>query len=72
MNLLFEKSLKISHMLQKSKQPFYIDLMLINKVRLFQRSCFIQTGLFDFRKVTINVLKMQFRKLEPKVVYYGK
>ena len=50
--------------------PCCIDLMLKNKVRRFQRSCVIETGLSDFHKMTITILKMWFCKLEPKVVSY--
>ena len=44
--------------------------MLTNKARCFKHSCVIETGLSDFHKMTITVLKMQLRKLEPEVVYY--
>ena len=44
--------------------------MFTNKARRFQRSCVIETGLSDFHKMIITVLKMQFRKLEPNVVSY--
>ena len=44
--------------------------MFTNKVRHFQRSCVVETGLSDFHKMTITVLKVQFRKLDPKVVSY--
>lgn len=37
-------------------------------MRRFQRSCVTETDLSDFYKMTITVLKIQFRKLEPKVV----
>ena len=50
--------------------PSCVDLMFTNKARRFQRSCVFETGLSDFHKMTITVLKMQFRKLEPKVVSY--
>ena len=46
--------------------------MLTNKARRFQRSCVIETGLSDFHRMTITALKMQFRKLEPNVISYGK
>ena len=42
--------------------------MFTNKARCFQRTSVIETGLYDFNKMTITVLKMQFCKLEPKVV----
>ena len=44
-----------------------IDLMFSNKARRFQLSYVIETGLSDFHKMTITVLKMQFRKLEPNL-----
>ena len=50
--------------------PSCADLMFTNKARRFRRSRVIETGLTDFHKMTITLLKMQFRKLEPKVVSY--
>ena len=44
--------------------------MFTNKARRFRRSRVIETGLTDFHKMTITVLKMQFRKLELRVVSY--
>ena len=44
--------------------------MFTNKARRFLRHCVIETGLTDFHKMAITVLKMQFRKLEPKVFSY--
>ena len=47
--------------------PSCTDLMFTNKARRFRRSGVIETGLTDFHKMTITVLKMQFRKLEKKL-----
>ena len=44
--------------------------MFTNKARRFQRSCVIEIGQSDFHKMTITVLKIQFRKLEQNVVSY--
>ena len=44
--------------------------MLTNKPRSFQTQCVIETGLSDFHRMTISVLKMRFRKLPPKVINY--
>ena len=44
--------------------------MLANEPRSFQTKCVIETGLSDFRKMTISVLKMHFRKLPPKIINY--
>ena len=50
--------------------PSCIDLFLTNKPRSFQTKCIIETGLSDFHRMTISVLKMHFRKLPPKVINY--
>ena len=42
--------------------------MLTNKPRSFQTECVIETGLSDFHRMTVSVLKMHFRKLPPKVI----
>ena len=47
--------------------PSCTDLMFTNKARRFRRSGVIETGRTDFHKMTITVLKMQFRKLEKKL-----
>ena len=48
----------------------YIDLILTNSPRSFQNSSVFETGLSDFHKLTITVLKQYFPKLKPKVVNY--
>ena len=52
------------------ENPSCIDLILTNKPRSFQTKCVIETGLSDFHRMTISVLKMHFRKLPPKVINY--
>ena len=47
-----------------------IDLMLTNRHRSFQNSCVIETGLSDFHKITVTVLRAFFKKAEPKVIPY--
>ena len=46
----------------------YIDLILTNSPRSFQNSSVFETGLSDFHKLTITVLKQYFPKLKPKAV----
>ena len=36
----------------------------------FQNSCVIETGLSDFHKMTVSVMKTTFQKLKPKIVQY--
>ena len=44
--------------------------MLTNKPQCFKHSCVIETGLSDFHRMTITVMKATFEKLQPRVVNY--
>ena len=55
---------------KKHENPACIDLILTNSPRSFQNTCTFETGLPDFHKLTITVLKQYFPKLKPKVVNY--
>ena len=44
--------------------------MIANKNRSFQYSCAIETGLSDFHKMAVFILKCYFAKAEPKVIFY--
>ena len=44
-------------------KPFCLDLILTNKPRSFQHSCVIETGLSNFHKMTVTVMKTFFEKL---------
>ena len=50
--------------------PSSIDLILTNRPRSFQGTVLIETGLSDFHKMTLTVLKMHFKKQSPKIVHY--
>ena len=47
-----------------------IDLILTNFPKLFQHIQTIETGLSDFHKLTLTVLKTHFPRLEPNIVNY--
>ena len=49
------------------ENPSCIDLTLTNKPRSSLSTCVIETGLSDFHRTTVSVLKTHFRKLPPKV-----
>ena len=51
-------------------KPSCIDLMLTNKPRSFKHSCVIKTGLSDFHRMIVTVMKATFEKLQPRVVNY--
>ena len=50
--------------------PKCIDLILTNRPNLFQNSGTIETGISDFHKMTITVMKAKFKKLPPKIITY--
>ena len=51
-------------------KPTCIDLILTNCPGSFQNSSVIETGLSDFHKMIVTVLKTSYRKIEPSVVNY--
>ena len=51
-------------------RPYCINLILTNCPLSFQNSCVIETGLSDFPKMAVTVMKTTYRKLEPITVYY--
>ena len=46
---------------------FYIDLILINNPYSFQNSWLIETGISDFHKMIVPVMKTTFQKLKPRM-----
>ena len=50
--------------------PTCIDLILTNRQKSFQNSTIIETGLSDYHKLTVTVLKSYFKKLKPKKFIY--
>ena len=49
--------------------PSCIDL-LTNVPKYFQNSSVIETGLSNFYKMALTMMKTNFRKLEPKIINY--
>ena len=64
------KSQKVPTYYKNPESPSYIDLILTNKPRKFQNLCVIETSLLDVHKMTATVLRVQFRKLKPRVLFY--
>ena len=50
--------------------PSCVDLFITNSYRSFQNTITVNTGLSDFHKMTVTVLKTTFPKAKPKVVQY--
>ena len=51
-----------------STNPSCVDLILTNRPRNFQNSCTFETGLSDFPKMTLTVLKSSFAKKKPRIL----
>ena len=49
-----------------------IDLLLTNKALSFQNTTVIETGLSDFHKMKVAVMKMHFPKMKPRLIRYLK
>ena len=47
--------------------PTSKDVMLTTSDRSFYNSCVIETGLSDFHKMIVTVMKTNFQKKEPKI-----
>ena len=62
--------MKVPACYENPNSPSCIDLILTNKPRKFQNSCESETSLSDFHKMTDTSLKMQFRRLKPRVLFY--
>ena len=54
------------------ENPTCIDLILTNRPRSFQDSTVVETGLSDFHKMRVTVMKMYHCKQRPSVITYRK
>ena len=55
------------------ENPSLIDLILTNRTNNFQHSRVVETGLSDFHKMTVTVMKNHSKKKEPiRIVYHDK
>ena len=52
------------------KNPSCIDLILTNRSKSFQNTTTVETGLSDFHKMTITIMKTVFKKHKPKIIQY--
>ena len=50
--------------------PSCIDLFLTNSPLSFQNTTTVTTGLSDFHKMVVTVMKTTFPKAQPRIVYY--
>ena len=51
--------------------PSCIDFFLTNRPRTFQYTTTTETGISDFHKLVVTVLKTFYKKQRPKIIHYG-
>ena len=73
-DFLFEQNLKNlvkeDTCFKSVDNPSCIDLFLTNSFSSFQHTTTVTTGLSDFHKMVVTVMKTTFPKAQPKIVYY--
>ena len=52
------------------ENPSCIDLILTNNPKCFQSSCVLETGVSDFHRMTITVMKTTFQKFQLRTIHY--
>ena len=62
--------IKVPTCFKSPDNPEAISLLLTNSVRSFQNSCALETGLSDFHKMTVTVLKSYLEKKQRKIISY--
>ena len=53
-------------------KPTCIDLIVTNRPKCFQDTVVFETGLSDFHKMSVTVMKMYYAKQKPYLVHYRK
>ena len=66
----FKNLIKGPTCFKNPSKPSCIDLILTNRKKQFMPSTLIETGVSDFRKIVVTVLKSYFRKREAKIIKY--
>ena len=52
------------------ENPTCIDLILTNHPLSFQNSCVLETGLSDFHKMSVTIMKASFQRLQSRIINY--
>ena len=55
---------------KSTENPSCVDLILTNRYRSFQSTVTVESGLSDFHKMTVSILKTYFKKGPPKIISY--
>ena len=64
------KSRLASDCFKNPSNPSFIDLFLTNSANCFQKSSVFETGLSDFQKLIVTVIKSHIPMQQPKIIKY--
>ena len=53
---------------KNTEKPSCIDLIITNRAKCFQNSVALETGLSDFHKMTLTVMKVFYKKQKPTII----
>ena len=70
LNYNLSNLIKGSTCFKNTENPSCIDLILTNSPKSFQHSMAIETGLSDFHKMTVTVMRSNYQKQKPKIICY--
>ena len=54
------------------ENPLWVDLIIANRLKSFQWSTLIETGLSDFHETSLTIMKVFYSKENAKVIQYRK
>ena len=63
---------KVRPVFKNPINPTCFDLIITNRPKSFQESEVIETGLSDFHKMSLTVMKVFYNKQKPKIIQYSK
>ena len=66
----FKNLIKDATCYKNPENPSCIDLIVTNNPNSFQNSEIIETGLSDFHKMALTVMKTTSEKLKPNIIHY--
>ena len=67
---IIKNLIKVPTCFKNPERPTSVDVILPNSYRSFQNSCAMETGLSDFHKMIVTILKTYFPRKEPKIIQY--
>ena len=68
--MIWKRLVRVPTCYENPENPSYIDPFLTSKNFYFRGTNAFETGLSDFHKLVVTVVKTYFRKMKPKTISY--